>query len=116
MLTLKRGFSICKINDLSVSQENSRRLLIGPLASYFKDCDWLLRTPYLGHLIRDLVASSEGLDQGPGGHQGPLDRGGQLPRNITKGSERLHVVRDTGEVVNIKIILTIENLEHIDYR
>ena len=116
MLTLKRGFSICKINDLSVSQENSRRLLIGPLASYFKDCDWLLRTPYLGHLIRDLVSSSEGLDQGPGGHQGPLDRGGQLPGHITEWSEHLHIVRDTGEVVNIEIILTIENLENIDYR
>ena len=114
MLTLKRGFSICKINDLSVSQENSRGLKRRGLslvaASHFKVSDWLSRT-HLGHLIRDLVASSESLDQGSGGHQGPLDGGGQLPGHVPEGSQGVHVVRDASEVVNIEIILAIEDLE-----
>ena len=58
----------------------------------------LTQQTHLSHLLGNLLPGSHRLDERPGSHQGPLDGGGQLPGHISKGSEAVNVIRDTGEV------------------
>ena len=71
----------------------------------------LLGEAHLGHLLGDLLAGPHGLDEGPGGHQGPLDGGGKLPGDVSERPEAVNVIRETGEVETVEVVLSIQNLQ-----
>lgn len=58
----------------------------------------------------NVVAGPESLDEGPGGHQGPLDGGRQLLGHLPERLHTVDVLPDAGEVHAVEAVLAVEDL------